>query len=123
MNCSLKSDRHFLYPYGSVHTEVLHLIRRAETTSCLTIEKIFPRAARNFLIFEDGVAKLCHCLRFLSFLKRRVSSYLLNLQDNSGVPGLLLSRRVSLYLHPELHDCVLSRQVSLYLTNLFDNML
>ena len=40
------------------------------------------------------MAKLCHCLRFLSFLKRRVSSYLLNLQGNYGFPGLLLSRPV-----------------------------
>ena len=81
------------------------------------------------------MAKLCHRLRFLSFLKRRVSSYLLNPQDNSGVPGLLLSRRVSSYFRPELHlfailenstlrlDCVLLRQVSLYLTNLFDRVL
>ena len=47
-----------------------------------------------------------NCLRFpsfLSLLKRRVSSYLLNLQDNSSVLGLLLSRRVSSYLRPELH--------------------
>ena len=36
------------------------------------------------------MAKLCHCLRLLSFLKRRLSSYLLSLQGNSGVPGLLL---------------------------------
>ena len=55
------------------------------------------------LIYGDCVAKLWHCLRFLSFLKRRVSSYLLNLQDNSSVAGLLLSRRVSSYPHPELH--------------------
>ena len=80
------------------------------------------------------MAKLCHCLRFLSFLKRRVSSCFLNLKDKSGVPGLLLSRRVSSYLRPELHlfaiietstlllDCVLSRQVFLYLTNLFDKV-
>ena len=27
----------------------------------------------------------------------------LNLQGNSGVPGLLLSLRVSSYFHPELH--------------------
>ena len=54
-------------------------------------------------MYGDCVAKPCLCLWSLSFLKRRVSSYILNLQDNLGVPGLLLSRRVSLYLHPELH--------------------
>ena len=81
------------------------------------------------------MAKSCHCLRFLSFLKRQVSSYLLNLHENSSVPGPLLSRRVSSYLHPELHlsailenstlrlDCILWRQVSLYLTNLFARVL
>ena len=85
-------------------------------------------------MFGDCVAKLRHCLRFPTFLNRRVSSYLLNLQGNWGVPGLLLSRRVSSYQHPELHlfailenstlrlDWILLRQVSLYLTNLFDRV-
>ena len=91
-------------------------------------------AARNLLLCGYCVAKLCHCLRFQSFLKRRVSSNLLNHQDYEGVPGLLLSRRVSSYLHPELHlsailenttlrlDCVLSGQVSPFLTDLFDKV-
>ena len=55
---------------------------------------------------------------------RQVSLYLPNLQGISGVPGLLLSRRVSSYLRPEMHlfailenstlrpDCDLLRQVS-----------
>ena len=34
-----------------------------------------PCAARCLLIHGDCVAKCCHCLRFLNFLKRRVSSY------------------------------------------------
>ena len=63
----------------------------------LTIEKTpSPCAGHNLMKYADCVAKFCHCLRFLSFLERRVSSYLLNLQDNSGVPGLLRSRQVSL---------------------------
>ena len=54
------------------------------------------------------MANLRHCLRFpslLSFLefldlrRRQISLYLPNLQGNSGVPGLLLSRQVSLR-HP-----------------------
>ena len=85
-----------------------------------------------------------HCLRFpnhlsfldfLDILERQVSLYLPNLQDSSGVPGLLLSRQVSLYRGPEMHlfaflqnstlrrDCDLSRLVSLYLTNRFDKVL
>ena len=78
-----------------------------------------PCAARNLLIYGDGVAKLCHCLQFPSFLS------FLN----------FLERQVSSYLRPELHllailenptlrlDCVLWRQVSLYLTNLLDKVL
>ena len=88
-----------------------------------------------------------HCLRFpslltflqfldfLDILVRQVSMYLPNLHDSSGVPGLLPSRQVSLYLRLEMHlfaifenstlrsDCDLLRQVSLYLTNLFDRVL
>ena len=88
---------------------------------CLTIEKKpSPCAVHSLYIKRKCVHKFVLCLRCLSFLKRRVSSYCLNLQRNSGVPGLLLSRRVSSYLHPELHlfailenstlplDCVLS---------------
>ena len=57
-----------------------------------------------------------------------------NLQGNSGVPGLLLSLRVSSYFHPELHlfntlenstlrlDWILLLQVSLYLSNHFDRV-
>ena len=41
----------------------------------------------SLVIYGDSVVKFCHCLRFLSFLKRRVSSYF---QRNSGVPGLIL---------------------------------
>ena len=93
------------------------------------------------------MANLRHCPRIpslLSFLEfpdildilgRQVSLYVPNLQDSSGVPGLLLSRQVSLYLRPEMHlsailenstlrrDCDLLCQVSLYLTNLFDRVL
>ena len=90
------------------------------------------------------MANLRQCLQFLSFLEflefldileRHVSLFLQNLQVDSGVPGLLLSRQVSLYLRPEMHlsaildnstlrrDCDLLRQVSLYLTNLFDKVL
>ena len=53
---------------------------------------------RSLLTSGDCVAKFWLCLLFLSFLKRRVSSYLLNRQGNSVVPGLLRSRRVSSYL-------------------------
>ena len=61
------------------------------------------------------MANLRHCLRFpslLSFLKfldildilgRRISLYIPNLQGNPGVPGIFLSRQVSLYLRPEMH--------------------
>ena len=74
-------------------------------------------------------------LQFLDILGRQSSLCLPNLQGNSGVHGLLLSRRVSSYLHPELYlfaifenstlrrDCDLLRQVSLYLTYLFDRVL
>ena len=44
-----------------------------------------PCAARNLLKKGDCMAKLCHCLRFLSFLKRRVSPNVPNLHDSSSV--------------------------------------
>ena len=87
------------------------------------------------------MANLCHCLRFprflsfLDFLERQVSLYFPNIQDSSGVPGLLLSRQVSLYLRPEVHlfaiiknstlrrDCNLLRQLYPFLTHLFDKLL
>ena len=68
--------------------------------------------------YGDCVANLRHCFRFpslLSFLEfldipdileRQVSLCLPNLQGNSGVLGLLMSRRVSLYL-TNLSDRVL----------------
>ena len=133
MNCSLKSDRHKSSPKSCVHIEVLHLIHRALfflvahvhwkvlygchmqlRVTKVRLDKGRDETAHNLLIFGVCVVHLCHCLRFLSFLKRRVPSYLLTLQDNSGVPVLLLSRRVSSSLHPELYlfatlglDCVL----------------
>ena len=74
-------------------------------------------------------------LSFLYILGRQVSLYLLNPQQNSRDPGLLLSWRVSSYIHPQMHlftvlenstlrrDCDFLRQVSLCLTNLFDRVL
>ena len=84
------------------------------------------------------MANLRHCFSVLDLLdtsRRQVSLYLPNLQDSSGLPGLLLSRQVSQYLLPELHlfailenstlrrDCDLLRQFSLYLTIFFDRVL
>ena len=113
MNWSLKGDRHNFTPNSCVHIEVLHLIHRAETISFVSrSRKPSPCAARNLLIYGDCVAKRCQCLRFPSFLSvlsfldilvRQMSLYLPNLQDTSGVPGLLPSRLVSLYLRPEMH--------------------
>ena len=110
MNCSLKSDRQKYTPYGCVHMEVFHLIRRTETISVshnrenlLHVQHAF---CWNLLKYGDCVANLRHRLRFpsllsvLSFLDfldilgRQVSLYLPNLQVNSGVPGLLLLRHV-----------------------------
>ena len=48
------------------------------------------------------MANFRHCLRFPSLLGF-LDFLLPNLQDSSGVPGLLLSRQVSLYLRPDLH--------------------
>ena len=100
--------------------------------------------------YGDCVAKLHHCLPFpsllslleflefldiLGILGGQVSLYLQNLQDSSSVPGLLLSRQVSLYLRPVEHLFAILenstlrrhwnflRQVSLNLTNLFDKVL
>ena len=83
---------------------------------------------RHYLRFPSFLS----VLDFLDILGRQVSFYLTNRQDSSGVPGLLLTRQVFMYLRPEMHlfvilenstlrrDCDLFRQVSLYLTNLFD---
>ena len=100
-------------PYSCVHIEVLHLIRQAETTPVSPSRKSSPCAARNLLMFGDCEAKLCQCLRFLSFLKRRVSSYL---HPELNLFAILENSTLRL-------DCVLSRQVSLNLTNLFDRVL
>ena len=48
------------------------------------------------------MANLRH-LDFLDILGRQVALYLPNLQESLGVPGILLSRQVSLYLRPEMH--------------------
>ena len=149
MNCSLKTDRH--KKNRCVHIEVMHLIRRTATTSLShdreDLLHVLHIIWRNT---EIGVANICHCLRlpsllslleFLGFLDilgilgRQVSLYLQTLQDSSGVPGVLLSRQVSLCIRPAKHlfailenstlphDWNFLRQVSLNLTNLFDKML
>ena len=117
---------------SQVLRKVVHFISRTETTSfVLQSRKPSPCAVRSPLIHGNCVAKFCLYLRFLSCLKRRVTSYFLNLQGNSGVPGLLLSLRVSSYFHPELHlfaildnstlriDWTFLLQISLYLTDIF----
>ena len=73
--------------------------------------------------------------RFMCFVKRRFSWFILNLQVNSGVHGLLVSLRVSSYLHPVLHLFAILQNSTvrlewinylasgfLYLTNHFDKV-
>ena len=129
MNCSLKSDRQIYTSYGCVQIEMLHLIHGTETIS-LSQNREDHLHVRHVVCWylETVWPNFCRCLRFLSFLKRRVSLYFLNLQENfqcswssSAVTSFLVpASRTASFGHPwEPSRLYFVLVVSLYLTNSF----